>query len=106
MCHCKKYGTMPKETPNPANTPEFQKLVMETKDRDGGHCQRCKIKIGLYIFANLKCHHIKSYHHFPELAYEPSNLITVCDRCVRELGASNKLDFELVVKEADHPPCL
>ncbi|AMM93844.1 hypothetical protein UP17_16300 [Peribacillus simplex] len=105
-CHCKKYGTMPKGIPDPSNTPEFQKLAKEIQERDGGRCQRCLFKIGLYVFVNLRCHHIKSYQHFPELAYEPSNLITVCTRCVRELGASNTLDFERVVKRADHPLCL
>ncbi|MFK4391514.1 5-methylcytosine-specific restriction endonuclease McrA [Peribacillus frigoritolerans] len=103
-CPCKtNVGTPKSRIPDPSKTDEFRKLSEEIKKRDGGHCQRCKLKLGLYIFNNLKCHHIRSFYHFPELAYEPSNLITVCDRCVRELGASNKLDFEQVVKKADHP---
>ncbi|MCY9005654.1 HNH endonuclease [Peribacillus frigoritolerans] len=47
---------------------------------------------------NLEVHHIKSWRDFKALAYEPSNLITICRYCNLDLGNSNKLDFDWEVK--------
>lgn len=68
-------------------------------NRDGGICQRCLIKFGIVNSEQLEVHHIKSRKDYPELAWEDSNLITLCKQCNLELGTTNKLDFNWEYKE-------
>ncbi|MGW6301764.1 HNH endonuclease [Peribacillus butanolivorans] len=98
-CPCKKRVRPTPEKARPSNTKRFRDLRMQIGLRDGAHCQRCRIKHGMLIFNNLECHHIKSFRDFPELAYEPTNLIIVCRRCNLDLGNRNKLDFDWEVPE-------
>lgn len=67
--------------------------------RDKRLCQRCKIKYGILNFDNLQVHHIKSREHYPELMYEDSNLITVCQTCNLQLGTKDVLDFDFEAPE-------
>ena len=69
--------------------------------RDLGHCQRCKNKYNIINGERLEVHHIKSRHQFPELAFEDSNLITLCKTCNLQLGTSNKLDFDYLPKNIE-----
>ncbi|WP_338705247.1 HNH endonuclease [Priestia aryabhattai] len=55
------------------------------------------------MFDNLQAHHIKSCRDYPELAYDESNLLTVCRDCNLELGTSNKLDFTYEVPKLELP---
>ena len=43
--------------------------------RDGNKCTKCDAT------DNLHAHHIKSFDKFPELRYDVSNGLTVCDNC-------------------------
>lgn len=61
--------------------------------RDGGYCQRCYIKTGKYVFSNLEVHHIIPRTTNPELAFDESNVITLCRDCNLEMGLDG-IDFE------------
>ncbi|MGN4447240.1 HNH endonuclease [Bacillus cereus group sp. MYBK79-1] len=98
-CVCQKYRAKPKSGYHPSTTRKFQRLRKQIILRDDGHCVRCRIKFGLFITDNLQCHHIQSWRDYPELAYEESNLITLCKHCNLELGNRNKLDFNYEVKK-------
>ncbi|MGG0789264.1 HNH endonuclease signature motif containing protein [Peribacillus simplex] len=100
-CKCKSKIKKDPEKKHPGTTTRFRKLRKQIIYRDGFQCQRC-IKFNRYdhtTMENLEVHHIKSFRDFPYLAYEPSNLITVCRYCNLDLGNSNKLDFDWEVKE-------
>ncbi|MDG4850525.1 HNH endonuclease [Peribacillus frigoritolerans] len=95
-CSCKIKTKRNPENRHPSETTRFRKLRKQILSRDGFQCQRC-IKFNRHdhtTMENLEVHHIKSFRDFPELAYEPSNLITVCRYCNLDLGNSNKLDFD------------
>ncbi|MGJ3195083.1 HNH endonuclease [Peribacillus frigoritolerans] len=99
-CICKIKTKRNPEKRHPGMTTRFQKLRKQILYRDDYQCQRC-IKFNRYdhtTMENLEVHHIKSWRDFKALAYEPSNLITVCRYCNLDLGNSNKLDFDWEVK--------
>lgn len=50
--------------------------------RDGYLCQEC-LRYGKRVGAR-DVHHIKHLEDFPELAYERTNLISLCSKCHRE----------------------
>ena len=47
--------------------------------RDGYRCQRCK-RYGRIVQATT-VHHVKHLEDRPDLAYDPENLISVCQAC-------------------------
>lgn len=51
--------------------------------RDGYQCQICK-RYGRVKEAHI-VHHIKEADEYPELAYDPDNLIAVCYKCHNEI---------------------
>lgn len=56
-------------------------LSKSIRKRDNNECKECKKEGKLTIKQQnkkLDVHHIKELEEFPELAYEPSNLETVC----------------------------
>lgn len=69
--------------------------------RDGGICQRCLHKFGIINSEKIEVHHIKSRKDYPELAFEDSNLISVCRQCNLDLGVSNRIDFDWEYKEVE-----
>ncbi len=82
-----------KEKDNILNTTRWRRLREYIIRRDGGYCQRCWIKYGIITDTCLEVNHIKSRLHYPELAWDENNLITVCHTCNAQLGTSDKLDF-------------
>ncbi|WP_268591565.1 HNH endonuclease [Peribacillus frigoritolerans] len=100
-CSCKIKAKRDPEKKHPGTTTRFRKLRKHILHRDGYQCQRCIIKFKIFdhtTMENLEVHHIKSWRDFKALAYEPSNLITICRYCNLDLGNSNKLDFDWEVK--------
>ena len=58
-------------------------------------CNRCWVELGFIETAQLQVHHIKPRSEYPELTFDPDNLITVCKTCNLSLGTSGKLDWEI-----------
>ena len=83
-----------KDTIKMLNNKRWKKLRKVIISRDFGHCQRCAIKFGRIEKNNLQVHHIKPRFKYPELMYEESNLITLCQTCNLQLGTNEELDFE------------
>lgn len=73
---------------------KWKKLRLQILERDLYLCQRCFIKFKYINMENLTVHHIKSRKNYPKLMFDKSNLICLCDRCNKELGTKDKLDFE------------
>lgn len=67
------------------STSEFYKGTRWTKlrakvlRRDGYECQECK-RYGRHTEATT-VHHVKHLEDFPELAYDPKNLRSLCTAC-------------------------
>ena len=61
------------------DTKKWERLRQSILRRDGYQCQECrrygKIREGKHV------HHIFPYENYPEYAYEPWNLITLCQQC-------------------------
>ena len=62
------------------NYKKWRQLVYE---RDNYCCVKCKSKV------KLNAHHIKSWKNHPELRYEVSNGITLCEKCHIEYHKEN-----------------
>lgn len=69
--------------------------------RDGGYCQRCYIKFHRYVFDDLEVHHIIPRVENPEMAFEESNVITLCRACNLEMGLDG-IDFEWTPNKSTH----
>lgn len=57
----------------------WERLRKRILRRDGYMCQSCR-RYGRSVQATV-VHHIKHADEYPELAYESSNLISLCDGC-------------------------
>ncbi|WP_354314269.1 HNH endonuclease [Sporosarcina psychrophila] len=75
------------------------KLRPKILERDDCHCVRCRIKFNILKTDDLQVHHICSWRDYPHLAYDESNLITVCADCNKTLGNRNELDFEYTIPD-------
>lgn len=80
---------------NPLKTTRWTKLRKHILKRDKYLCQRCFYKYNQLNSEDLQAHHIKSRKNYPELVFEERNIMTLCGTCNRQLGTSDKLDFEL-----------
>lgn len=75
---------------------DWKRLSKRVLDRDNHECQECKKEGKLTIKQHKKkldTHHIKELEQFPELAYEESNLETVC------VHHHNILDNKVYIKK-------
>ena len=81
---------------NPLKTTQWTKLRRQILKRDKFLCQRCLHKFNNLNGSELQAHHILSRKNYPELVFEESNILTLCGTCNRQLGTSDKLDFELI----------
>ena len=77
------------------NSKRWKELRERTIKRDGGMCNRCWVELGIIEKSNLQVHHIKPRAEYPELMFDPDNLITVCKTCNLTLGTSGELDWEI-----------
>ena len=66
------------------NTSRWRSLKADIKRRDNGVCRLCFNRS--YIeYRSLQVHHIYKRSTHPKLAYEPSNLVTLCRQCHEEV---------------------
>lgn len=92
--YSKEYSEENPEFVKPLKTARWQRLRKNIINRDGGYCQRCKNLLGELTTEDLEVHHIKPRSEYPELIFDPTNLITLCSTCNKVLGTSGELDFE------------
>lgn len=59
-------------------------------ERDRYKCQKCGDDKG----GNLRAHHIKTWANFPELRYELTNGITLCDSCHKWVHSKRNIEKE------------
>jgi hypothetical protein len=59
------------------NSAEYNQWRNAVYKRDYWTCQECGMKNGIV----LNAHHIKSFSEFPELRFEVSNGVTLCEQC-------------------------
>lgn len=83
-----------KEILAPLTSARWRRLRSLIIKRDGSHCQRCLVKYNHITIDNLQVHHIKPRIKYPELIFDETNLITLCQTCNLQLGIREKLDFE------------
>ncbi|PEY76277.1 HNH endonuclease [Bacillus thuringiensis] len=105
-CSCtKRHSTNKKsgKTDKLIKSYRWKKMSKRIRNRDGQHCQRCLIKFSTINSDDLSAHHILSREHYPELIFEESNLITLCNVCNSQLGTKDKLDFEWNVPDEYEP---
>lgn len=60
------------------NSIEYKSWRKSVFERDAYTCQHCDVK-GSSSY--LTAHHIKSFAHYPELRFELSNGLTLCESC-------------------------
>ncbi|WP_430248169.1 HNH endonuclease [Priestia megaterium] len=100
-CNCRNRNK-PKKEPNEVDKLRNSHRWKRKKrphiiKRDLGYCQRCYIKYGIIESSKLTVHHILPASKYPELFFEDSNLVTLCDTCNKQLGINEQLDFDWVV---------
>ncbi|MFD4058825.1 HNH endonuclease [Streptomyces californicus] len=86
-------------------TTRWKKKRLSIIKRDNAHCQRCVIKYNIINNQSLTVHHIKPRNQYPELMFDDTNLITLCQTCNGQLGTSGELDFEFHMPD-EHIPVL
>ena len=108
-CKCKKQRVRNKatedETDKLMRTQRWKKLRMRIIKRDKVVCLRCIIKYNYITQEDLTVHHIKPRKQYPELMFDESYLITVCQRCNGQLGTKGELDFAWEIPN-NHEPVL
>lgn len=60
----------------PRESIEYKEWRNQVYERDNYTCQVCNVKGG-----KLVAHHIKSWSKYPDLRYEKSNGLTLCEEC-------------------------
>jgi len=65
---------------------EYQQWRIKCLERDQYTCQHC----GSTTDYQMAVHHIKGFKEYPELGYEPSNGITICNSCHMKLHARER----------------
>lgn len=93
--YSKKYYEENKELKKMLNSKQWKDVRSMVIKRDGGMCNRCYVQLGTVNSNQLQVHHIKPRNKYPELMYEPNNLITLCKFCNVSLGTQEHLDFEI-----------
>ena len=93
--YSKKYYESNKELKKMLNSKQWKNTRSMIIKRDGCMCNRCYVQLGKIVSSNLQVHHIKPRNKYPELMFEPDNLITLCKFCNVSLGTQEHLDFEV-----------
>jgi hypothetical protein len=78
-------GGTTKENNKQRASREYKRFRRAVLERDKFTCQICQ-KTG----GDLHVHHIKRFSEFPEFRFEPSNGITLCEKCHRRLHKNER----------------
>lgn len=98
----RKYYEENKERQKLLTSARWRKLRLEIIRRDHSLCRRCMIKYTTLNGYDLSVHHIKPRSKYPELMFDPTNLVTLCGTCNRQLGIQEKLDFDFDPNKIEH----
>lgn len=93
--YSKQYYEQNKERKKQLNSKRWKTLREIIIKRDGGMCNRCWVSLNVIETKDLQVHHIKPRSEYPELMYDPNNLITVCKTCNLALGTKVSLDWKV-----------
>lgn len=96
QCSCKNTTftkNNKKKEKDPIHSTQWRKKRLQIIKRDK-LCMRCFIKYKVINGENLTVHHILSRKNYPELIFDDSNLVCLCETCNKQLGTKDKLDFE------------
>ena len=93
--YSKEYYEKNKEEKRKLNSKTWKDLRKLIIKRDGGMCNRCWVNLNIIETEDLQVHHIKPRSEFPNLMFDPENLITVCGTCNLSLGTKGKLDWDI-----------
>lgn len=80
----------------------WQKKRREIKDRDHYLCVY-SLSQGRIVYEDLEVHHIIPLEERPDLAFEDSNLITLCQE-VHERAEHGEVSREALMELVRHPP--
>lgn len=87
------------------NSTRWKKLRKSVIKRDNEACQRCLIKNNFFTTDNLQVHNIKprvkykGVNGYPDLRFDESNLVTLCQSCNTHLYIREELDFNWEVPD-------
>lgn len=73
-----------KEADKFTNTSRWRSLKDHIKRKDKGVCRLC-FNRSYVEYRSLQVHHIYKRSTHPQMAYEPSNLVTLCRNCHEEI---------------------
>ena len=89
------------------NSKRWKDVRTRVIKRDKGICIRCMFTRNYVEKNNLQVHHIKPRNKYPELMFEESNLITLCQSCNTHIGTKEQLDFDWEIQtESLYEPVL
>lgn len=66
---------------------KFNKVKSKILMTRGNSCQMCGIP---YSGESLQMHHVKPVTKFPELRYDPQNILVVCKECHKQIHSNEK----------------
>lgn len=72
----------------------YEKARPKILVRDKLRCVKCWLIHKKVTAIKLQIHHIKNQQHYKELAFEPRNLITLCEDCHDDYDGKDYLDFD------------
>ena len=97
-CPCKKKRKR-KSKPDIYTTAKWRKFRKQILKRDNECCQCC-LTFNWITKTTLQIHHIKPRNKYPELTYEATNCVTLCQLC-NQYGTAEELDFDFTAKEIE-----
>lgn len=108
VCECRKNRNKLKNQQNVEATTfyksyKWRKFRERIIKRDQEICIRCMITHNYIEKNNLEVHHIKPRSQYPELAFDETNVITLCKSCNTHLGTKGELDFKWNIAEDWEP---
>jgi len=66
----------------------WKELAKSILKRDNYYCRKCNSPHT--VKNKLIVHHIKEWSCFPELRFEPKNLMTMCEKCHKKIHSRKK----------------
>jgi len=78
------------------NSEQYEQWRKSVFERDNFTCQNCGKTSGNGTAVYLEAHHIKTFSLYPELRFEPSNGLTLCEECHNLTKKGRPYGFEYI----------